>query len=126
MRDSFEGFSVIPQASLTPGVGVFPRCLSAHHNRLAGVSVPVGAQLVVARTRDGGESFEVLRSGLPQEGAYDLVYRHGLDVDSTGERLAMGSTTGGLWVSEDQGDRWSCLSAHLPPIRAVRFAGPPS
>ena len=88
--------------------------------------VPVGAQLVVARTRDGGESFEVLRSGLPQEGAYDLVYRHGLDVDSTGERLAMGSTTGGLWVSEDQGDRWSCLSAHLPPIRAVRFAGPPS
>jgi len=38
-----------------------------------------------------------------QEDAYDLVYRHGLDVDASGDRLAMGSTTGGLWLSEDQG-----------------------
>jgi hypothetical protein len=42
-------------------------------------------------------------------------------VDETGERLAMGSTTGSLWVSEDRGERWSCLSTHLPPIDAVRF-----
>jgi hypothetical protein len=39
----------------------------------------------VARTRDGGASFDVLREGLPQEHAYDLVYRHGLAVDATGE-----------------------------------------
>ena len=84
--------------------------------------VPVGARLVVSRTRDGGESFEVLHGGLPGEAAFDLVYRHGLDVDENGERLALGSTTGGLWISEDQGDSWSCLSAHLPPIHAVRFA----
>ena len=84
--------------------------------------VPLEAKLVVARTRDGGATFEVLRRGLPQEHAYDLVYRHGLAVDETGERLAIGSTTGGLWVSEDAGDSWRCLSAHLPPIYAVRFA----
>ena len=84
--------------------------------------VPVDAQLVVSRTRDGGESFEVLRAGLPPAPAYDLVYRHGLAVDASGERLAMGSTTGGLWLSENGGDRWQCLSVHLPPIYCVRFA----
>jgi hypothetical protein len=83
--------------------------------------VPVDAKLVVARTRDGGQSFSVLRKGLPQENAYDLVYRHGLDVDASGNRVAFGSTTGSLWLSEDQGDSWRCLSAHLPPIHCVRF-----
>jgi photosystem II stability/assembly factor-like uncharacterized protein len=85
--------------------------------------VPVDGKLVVARTRDGGESFETLRRGLPQEHAYDLVYRHALAVDATGDCLAIGSTTGGLWVSEDQGDHWRALSTHLPPIHAVRFTG---
>ena len=83
--------------------------------------VPVNGELAVTRTRDGGRSFEVLREGLPAP-AYDLVYRHGLDVDPSGERLAFGSTTGGLWISHDQGDSWQCISAHLPPIYAVRFA----
>ena len=83
--------------------------------------VPVDAKLVVARTRDGGQSFSVLRKGLPQESAYDLVYRHGLAVDDSGSRLAFGSTTGGLWLSEDQGDSWRCLSTQLPPIHCVRF-----
>jgi photosystem II stability/assembly factor-like uncharacterized protein len=83
--------------------------------------VPVDAKLVVARTRDGGKTFKVLRKGLPQRHAYDLVYRHGLDVDASGDVLAFGSTTGGLWLSEDQGDSWRCLSAQLPPIHCVRF-----
>lgn len=84
--------------------------------------VPADAALVVTRTRDGGETFEVLREGLPQRDAYDIVLRHALDVSADGERLAFGSTTGGLWVSEDQGDSWREAAAHLPPIHAVRFA----
>jgi hypothetical protein len=84
--------------------------------------VPVDGKLAVARTRDGGASFEVLRGGLPQEHAYDFVYRHGLDVDRTGERLAMGSTTGGLWISEDGGERRQ-LHPALPPVYQVAFAG---
>ena len=62
------------------------------------------------RTRDGGKTFDVLRNGLPQEHAYDLVYRHALAIDETGDRLAIGSTTGGLWLTDDQGDRWQTLS----------------
>ena len=84
--------------------------------------IPVDGKLVVTRTRDGGKSFDVLTNGLPQENAFDLVFRHALAVDDTGDRLAIGSTTGGLWLSVDQGDHWRELSAHLPPIHAVRFA----
>lgn len=83
--------------------------------------VPVDGALCVLRTRDGGESFEALREGLPQSHCYDLVYRHGLALDESGERLAFGSTTGALWRSDDQGDSWRCVSAHLPPIHCVRF-----
>lgn len=83
--------------------------------------IPVDGKLVVTRTRDGGRSFETLTRGLPQQEAYDLVFRHALDVDSRAERLAFGSTTGGLWISEDQGDSWQAVSEHLPPIDCVRF-----
>ncbi|MCI0341796.1 MAG: exo-alpha-sialidase [Planctomycetales bacterium] len=83
--------------------------------------VPVDGKVVVARTRDGGKSFDVLRKGLPQAHAYDITYRHGLDVDETGTRLAFGSTTGSLWISEDQGDSWTELSSNLPPVYCVRF-----
>jgi photosystem II stability/assembly factor-like uncharacterized protein len=84
--------------------------------------IPVEGRLVVTRTRDGGRTFQTLTRGLPQAWAYDLVYRHGLDIDPSGDRLVFGSTTGNLWVSEDQGDSWQTLAHHLPPIYCVRFA----
>jgi hypothetical protein len=84
--------------------------------------IPVEGKVVVARTRDGGRTCEVLRNGLPQEHAYDLTYRHGLDIDGTGQTLAFGTTTGSLWVSDDQGDSWQTVSQHLPSIHCVRFA----
>jgi hypothetical protein len=84
--------------------------------------VPLDGRLVVSRTRDGGDSFEMLGTGLPQRGSYDLIYRHALNVDAGGERLAMGSTTGNLWTSEDAGDSWTLVSSTLPPISAVAFA----
>jgi hypothetical protein len=84
--------------------------------------IPVDGNVVVARTRDGGRSCEVLRNGLPQRYAYDITFRHGLDVDDSGERLAFGTTTGSLWTSDDQGDSWQAVSEHLPPIYCVRFA----
>lgn len=75
--------------------------------------------LYVARTRDGGGSWEQLREGLPQENAYDVVYRHALDI--SGDRLAFGSTTGNLYVSENRGASWQTVANNLPPIYSVRF-----
>lgn len=84
--------------------------------------VPVDGRLVVTRTTDGGATFDVLSAGLPQENAYDLIYRHALVVDDSGERLAIGSTTGNLWTSADGGESWSLVSANLPPIAQLAFA----
>lgn len=82
---------------------------------------PMDGRVVVNRTSDGGHSFETLTKGLPQQHAYDLVFRHALDIDESGERLAFGSTTGSLWVTEDGGEQWQTVSTNLPPIYAVRF-----
>jgi BNR/Asp-box repeat len=84
--------------------------------------IPLDGKVVVARTRDGGRSFEVLTKGLPQRHAYDLVWRHALDVDASGERIAFGSTSGGLWISDDGGESWTMPEARLPPVACVRFA----
>lgn len=83
--------------------------------------IPVDGKVVVSRTRDGGKTFEVLRKGLPQEHAYDLTFRHALDIDETGNRLVFGTTTGSLFVSDDGGDSWQTVSTHLPPIYCTRF-----
>ena len=85
------------------------------------LSNTLDARFCVARTRDGGASFDCLDRGLPQP-AYDLVYRHGLAVNRDGSLLAMASTTGGLWLSADQGDSWQALSLNLPPVYALTFA----
>ncbi len=84
--------------------------------------IPVDGKLVVSRTRDGGQTFELLTKGLPKAPAYDLVYRHALAIDDTGKLLAFGSTTGGLWITEDGGDSWKLSKTRFPPIYAVRFA----
>jgi hypothetical protein len=84
--------------------------------------IPLDGQFVVTRTRDGGHHFDTLRAGLPQPPAYDLVYRHALDVAPDGQTLAMGSSTGSLWTSANSGDAWQLANGHLPPIACVSFA----
>ena len=85
------------------------------------VRIPVDGRFVVTRTTDGGDRFDVMTSGLPNGLAYDLVLRHGLDVDATGDLLVMGSTGGSLWWSRNGGNAWHLISAHLPPIASVRL-----
>lgn len=81
--------------------------------------VAVDQALCVSRTTDGGQTWTALRNGLPQRNSYDLVYRHALDISR--DRLAFGTTTGNLYISDDRGDHWECVSNHLPPVYSVRF-----
>jgi photosystem II stability/assembly factor-like uncharacterized protein len=80
----------------------------------------IEGSLFVARTRDGGASWETFREGLPQRDAYDVVYRHALD--ARGDCVAFGSTTGNVYVSEDRGESWRCVGNNFPPVHSVRFA----
>jgi photosystem II stability/assembly factor-like uncharacterized protein len=115
-----------------PDAGVhfgFPIAVDAADGRTAWV-VPgqadmqrtaIGGGLFVARTADGGGTWTQLREGLPQENAYDVVYRHALH--NQGDLLCFGSTTGNLYISEDRGDSWQTVANNLPPVYSVRFAG---
>ena len=113
-----------------PDAGVhfgFPIAVDARDGRRAWVvpaqadaqRMAIGGGLCVARTDDGGKSWSVLRKGLPQQHAYDIVLRHGLD--AAGDRVCFGSTTGNVYLSEDRGESWSCLGSHFPPVYSVRF-----
>jgi photosystem II stability/assembly factor-like uncharacterized protein len=75
--------------------------------------------LFVARTSDGGQSWQSFRTGLPQDNAYDIILRHGLD--ASGDCVCFGSTSGNLYLSEDRGETWVCLGNNFPPIYSVRF-----
>lgn len=85
-----------------------------------GIRTAVDGKLCVCRTEDGGKSWTAFRQGLPQEDAYDITFRHALDV--SGDTVAFGTTTGNVFVSEDRGETWTCLGNHLPPVYSVRFA----
>lgn len=82
--------------------------------------IPFDGALFVARTEDGGATWQELRSGLPQKNSYDVVFRHALDIDD--ETLVFGTTTGNLFISTNRGDDWESLGSHFPPIYSVRFA----
>lgn len=79
----------------------------------------IAGGLFVGRTQDGGKSWEQLRNGLPQENAYDVILRHALACADG--RVAFGSTTGNLYVSEDRGESWFTVGNNFPPIYSVRF-----
>ena len=80
----------------------------------------VNGGIFVARTNDGGESWQAFRNGLPQQDAHDIVYRHALD--ARGGRVCFGSTTGNVYMSENDGESWECLGNNFPPVHSVRFA----
>lgn len=80
----------------------------------------VGGALCVAQTQDGGKTWQELRKGLPQENAFDVVYRHALDIK--GDALAFGSTTGNVYFSSNRGKDWLALGHNFPPVYSVRFA----
>lgn len=79
----------------------------------------IGGGLCVARTDNGGQSWQSFRNGLPQQNAYDIVLRHGLDVAA--DSLCFGTSTGNVYLSEDRGETWRCLGNHFPPVYSVRF-----
>ncbi len=80
------------------------------------------AQMAVWRSRTRGETWERLTDGLPQP-AYFTILRDALATDACDPAgVYVGTTTGQLFMSRDEGDHWEMLADHLPPILAVHAA----
>ena len=85
----------------------------------AGRYVPDG-KAAVWRTRDGGDSWEALRQGLPQSNAFFGVLRQAMATDPLSPAgVYFGTSTGALFASADEGDSWTCIAQHLPTIHSV-------
>ena len=81
---------------------------------------PPDGKLRVFRTRDGGQSWQPLTDGLPQEDAFSSVLREGMAVDAgTPAGVYIGTNNGKIFASHDEGDSWMTLADNLPPVYSL-------
>ena len=77
-------------------------------------------RLRVFRSRTGGNEWEALTNGLPQENCYVNVLRDAMANDSLDEGgIYFGTTGGQVYVSPDSGDHWHCIVHDLPRVLSV-------
>jgi len=77
-------------------------------------------KLRVYRSRSGGENWEALTDGLPQENCYVNVLRNALTVDQLDScGIYFGTTGGQVYVSADSGDHWQAIVHDLPAVLSV-------
>ena len=107
------GFPVAVHAHEPDTVYVVPILSDSQH-------FPPDGRLRVYRSRTGGEQWEALTEGLPQEHCYVDVLRDALAVDqhpSCG--LYLGTTGGDVYASADSGDTWRPIVRDLPAVLSV-------
>ena len=82
-----------------------------------------GGKPSVHVTHNAGRTWQRLDAGLPARQAWWTVKRQAMTSDRrTPVGLYFGTTSGELWMSRDEGRRWSCIARHLPEIYAVEAA----
>jgi hypothetical protein len=81
---------------------------------------PPDGKLRVYRSRTGGNEWEALTRGLPQQDCYVNVLRDAMAVDSLDPCGVYFGTTGGqVYASPDGGDSWTPIVRDLPPVLSV-------
>ncbi len=83
-----------------------------------GQRLPVGGDFRVYRSDDDGVSWAVSGTGWPEAATHTQVLRGAFASDDDG-RIAMGTTSGDVWLTEDAGDSWRRLPCSFPRIGAV-------
>ncbi len=81
---------------------------------------PPEGKLRVYRSRSGGNEWEPLTKGLPQQDCYVNVLRDAMSVDSLDPcGIYFGTTGGQVYASADGGDSWSPIVRDLPAVLSV-------
>ena len=74
-------------------------------------------------TRNAGKTWQRQDVGLPPSQAWWTVKRQAMSADAQSPLgLYFGTTSGELWMSRNEGERWACIARHLPEIYAVEVA----
>ncbi len=81
---------------------------------------PPEGKLRVYRSRTGGNAWEPLTRGLPQENCYVNVLRDAMAVDTLDPcGIYFGTTGGQVYGSADSGDSWNAIVRDLPAVLSV-------
>ena len=85
---------------------------------------PLDGKLQVFRSRSGGNDWEPLTHGLPQENCYVNVLRDAMAVDTLADSnrqcgIYFGTTGGQVYASPDGGDSWQAIVHDLPAVLSV-------
>jgi len=74
-------------------------------------------------TRNGGKTWQRQDAGLPAEQAWWTVKRQAMSADTRDPvGLYFGTTSGEIWASRNEGERWTCIARNLPEVYAVETA----
>ncbi len=81
---------------------------------------PTGAESMLVRTKDGGQSWEQLSRGL--DGA-QKEFAEAIIVDrEEPNRLYAAQRSGDIYASEDGGDSWTSVDARVPGVSSAKIA----
>jgi hypothetical protein len=112
-RDGGQNWKNITPPELTPWSKVTQITASHFDNESAYASVSRfridDLHPYIYRTRDGGQSWQKIVTGLPDVGAVDTVRE-----DPVRKGLLFAGTENAVWLSFDDGDHWQSLQLNLP------------
>ncbi len=81
---------------------------------------PLDGRLRVYRSRSGGNEWEPLTKGLPQDNCYVNVLRDAMAVDTLDScGIYFGTTGGQVYASADAGNTWNAIVHDLPAVLSV-------
>jgi len=107
------GFPIVVHPREPETIYVVPIKSDAEH-------YPPDGRLRVYRSRTGGNEWEALTTGLPQENCFHNILRGAMSVDAGDPcGIYFGTTGGQVYASQDGGDTWHCVAANLPRILSV-------
>ena len=81
---------------------------------------PPDGKLRVYRSKTGGNEWEALTNGLPQEHCYVNILRDAMAVDACDPcGIYFGTTGGQVYASANGGDSWTSIVSNLPGVLSV-------